>query len=119
MFYIIKRDGRRVPFNSEKIKDAVLKAFKDVDGEITPYAEEKAQNIADYIYGFMEGVPNELTIDNIQSLVEHGLMATKRKDVATAYIEYRYDRDKIRNWNTKMMGIVNEKLNASNIEKLY
>ena len=114
-YTIRKRDGRSVPFDPEKIKKAVLAAFKQVDGEITPYAEEKAQDIADYIEGYMEGAPNELTIDEIQSLVEHGLMSTKRKDVAIAYIEYRHDRDKIRNWNSKMMDIVSEKLSASNV----
>ena len=116
MFYIIKRDGRRVPFDPEKPKDAIKKAFLQVDGEITPYAEEKAQNIADYIQGYMEGIPNELTIDDIQTLVEHGLMSCKRKDVATAYIEYRHDRDKVRKWNNKMMDIVSEKLTASNVQ---
>lgn len=114
--YIIKRDGVRQPFNLEKIKSAVLKAFKAVDGEVTPYAEEKANNIAEYIQGYMEGIPNELTIDDIQSLVEHGLMTTKRKDVATAYIEYRHDRDKQRKWNNHMMSVIKEKLQASNVQ---
>ena len=116
MYTIKKRDGRSVPFDPEKIKKAVVKAFIAVDGDTSQYAEEKAQNIADYIKGYMEGQPNELTIDDIQSLVEHGLMATKRKDVATAYIEYRHDRDKIRNWNNRMMDIVSEKLQASNVQ---
>ena len=114
MFYIIKRDGRRTEFNPQKIKDAVMKAFIAVDGETSDYAEEKAKNIADYIEGYMEGAPNELTIDQIQTLVEHGLMSCKRKDVATAYIEYRHDRDKERNWNTKMMNAYKEKVKATN-----
>ena len=116
MYYIIKRDGRKVPFDSEKIKNAVLKAFKAVDGEITEYATEKADNIAQYIEGYMEGIPNELTIDDIQTLVEHGLMATKRKDVATSYVEYRHDRDKARKWNNHMMSVIKEKLWASNVQ---
>lgn len=116
MFYIIKRDGIKEEFNPEKIKSAVLKAFKAVDGEITSYAEEKADNIAQYIEGYMEGIPNELTIDDIQTLVEHGLMSCKRKDVATAYIEYRHDRDKERKWNNHMMSVIKEKLQASNIQ---
>ena len=115
-YFIIKRDGRRVEFDPSKIKDAILKAFIAVDGEVTPYATEKADNIANYIKGYMEGIPNELTIDDIQGLVEHGLMATKRKDVATAYVEYRHDRDKTRKWHNKMMDIVSEKLNACNVE---
>jgi ribonucleoside-triphosphate reductase len=114
--YVIKRDGRKAAFDPKKIKSAVLKAFNAVDGEITPYAEEKANNIADYIKGYMEGIPNELTIDDIQSLVEHGLMATKRKDVATAYVEYRHDRDRERKWNNRMMSIIKEKLQASNVQ---
>ena len=115
-YFVIKRDGVRQPFNPEKIKNAVIKAFTAVDGDISDYALEKAQNIADYIEGYMEGAPNELTIDDIQSLVEHGLMATKRKDVATAYIEYRHDRDKERKWNSHMMSVIKEKLQASNVQ---
>ena len=116
MYTIKKRDGRSVKFDAEKIKNAVIRSFIAVDGETSAYAEEKAQNIADYIYGYMEGVPNELTIDDIQSLVENGLMACRRKDVARAYIEYRHDRDKIRKWNNQMMNIVSEKLTASNVQ---
>lgn len=115
-YFIIKRDGRRTLFNPQKIKDAVLKAFMQVDGEITPYAEEKADNIANYIQGYMEGIPNELTINDIQSLVEHGLMSSKRKDVATAYIEYRHDRDTKRKWNDHMMEVIKEKLQATNVQ---
>ena len=116
MYYVIKRDGRKAEFDPEKIKTAVLKAFKAVDGEITPYAEEKAQNISEYIFGYMEGIPNELTIDDIQALIEHGLMSCKRKDVATAYIEYRHDRDQIRKWNNNMMAVMKEKLQARNVQ---
>ena len=116
MYYIIKRDNTKQPFDPQKIKDAVLKAFIAVDGESTAYAEEKAQNIADYIEGYMDGIPNELTIDDIQSLVENGLMSCRRKDVARAYIEYRHDRDTARKWNDKMMSIMGEKLQASNIQ---
>ena len=116
MYTIKKRDGRSVQFDPDKIKNAVIRAFIAVDGESSQYAEEKAKNIADYIQGYMEGVPNELTIDDIQSLVENGLMACRRKDVARAYIEYRHDRDKIRKWNNQMMNIVSEKLTASNVQ---
>jgi ribonucleoside-triphosphate reductase len=114
-YFIIKRDGVRQEFNPQKIKDAVLKAFYEVDGEISDYARTKADNIANYIEGYMEGIPNELTIEEIQSLVEHGLMSGKRKDVATAYIEYRHDRDRERKWNSSMMNIMKEKLAASNV----
>ena len=115
MYYVVKRDGRKATFDPEKIKSAIRKAFLQVDGEISEYAETKAQNIADYVKGYMEGIPNELTIDEIQSIVENGLMSTRRKDVARAYIEYRHDRDKERKWNSSMMNGMKEKLTASNV----
>lgn len=94
MVYIIKRDGRKVEFDKNKIVKAVLKAFTAVDGQLTDYAISKAEKIADYI----EIVCKEkvLTIEEIQDYVENGLMATKRRDVAHAYIEYRQLRDIMR-----------------------
>ena len=96
MIYVVKRDGRIMPFNLEKIKTAILKAFQAVDGNVTPYAETKAENIANYIEGFCEDIEEPQSIEEIQDLVENGLMATKRKDVAKAYIKYREERTKER-----------------------
>lgn len=92
---IVKRDGRKRPFDKTKIANAILAAFKEVDGEITEYALLKADNIANYIQEVSEN--KELTIEDIQDLVEKGLMATKRKDVAKAYILYREERTQHRN----------------------
>ena len=99
MTYVVKRDGRKMPFDTEKIKDAILKAFKAVDSQITDYAETKAENIANYIEGYCEEEIKPLSIEEIQDLVENGLMSTKRKDVAKAYIKYRDQRTKERSWN--------------------
>ena len=96
MIYVIKRDGRKVAFDTDKIHKAILKAFKAVDGVITPYAETKAENIANYIEGYCEDEKEPLSIEEIQDLVENGLMSTKRKDVAKAYIKYRQERTKQR-----------------------
>lgn len=95
MSYVIKRDGRKVSFNPEKIKTAILKAFKEVDGKISNYALDKADNIASYIENL--SLAKELSIEDIQDLVEKGLMATKRKDVAKAYVIYREQRTETRN----------------------
>lgn len=93
---IIKRDGRKAPFDHFKIIDAVLAAFKEVDGEITDYALEKAGNIADYVLEYCQNSKDEIDIETIQDLVEKGLMSTKRKDVAKAYILYRDKRNAAR-----------------------
>lgn len=111
-----KRDGRIVEFDSSKIHHAILAAFRDVDGEITQYASTKAENIADFIEGYYEDVKETPNIEEIQDLVEKGLMSTKRKDVAKAYILYREDRTKVRNKNTQLMKNIAEKLEASNVQ---
>lgn len=91
---IRKRDGRLVPFDETKIEKAVLKAFVAVDKELSDYAITKAENIANYIKDISE--QEELSIEQIQDFVENGLMSTKRKDVAKAYIKYREERTRAR-----------------------
>ena len=93
---IQKRDGRIVNFDQNKIIDAILAAFKEVDGELTDYAYIKAGNIADYIEHYSKERNKTLSVSEIQDLVEAGLMSTKRKDVAKAYILYRDERDRLR-----------------------
>lgn len=113
MQYIKKRDGRVVEFNKNKIVNAILKAFQQVDGDISNYALDKANNIANFIENETDQV---LTVEEIQDLVENGLMSTKRKDVARAYIKYRQERSREREWNTKMMDKVAVKLAASDVQ---
>ena len=125
---IKKRDGRIVLFDQNKIIDAVLAAFKEVDGELTDYAYAKAGNIADYIQEIaqekerkyfensLENTEQYLDIESIQNLVENGLMSTKRKDVARAYITYRNARTAERNRNSAFMQTIAEKLTASNVQ---
>ena len=113
---VIKRDGRIVDFDATKIERAILAAFQDVDGKITPYAKEKAENIASYIEGYYLDVDETPGIEEIQDLVEKGLMSTKRKDVAKNYILYREERTKIRNANSKLMQNIKEKIEASDVQ---
>jgi len=114
-----KRDGRKVKFDKEKIKIAVLKAFIDVDGEETAYAKEKARDIANYI----ESLNKSMTVEEIQDQVVNKLMASIRKDVATKYIEYRYRRKPVRESNTTDKSIlelidgVNDYWNSENSNK--
>lgn len=113
---IKKRDGRIVKFNEQKIINAILAAFKSVDGDISDYAISKATNIASFIAGYYEEVEETPEVEEIQDLIEKGLMATKRKDVAKAYILYREERNKIRQHNTKLMQSIAEKIQASDVQ---
>ena len=93
---VIKRDGRKVEFDKNKIKDAILKAFIDVDGEVSIYAKNKANEIANYT----ESLNKDMSVEEIQDLVVNKLMASSRKDVASKYVEYRYKRKLVRESNT-------------------
>ena len=113
---IIKRDGRQVNFNPHKIEKAILKSFEAVDGEISEYAQIKAENIAVYIENLATARKQPFTVEEIQDLVENGLMSTKRKDVARAYIKYRNERDIVRTQKSELRKKVKEKLAAANVQ---
>lgn len=108
-----KRDGRIEPFDRKKIVSAILKAFVEVDGDVDTYARDKASRIARYISDFDT---EELTVDEIQTIIEDKLMLSERKDVARAYINYRYLHDMARNQYRDMMNVVKEKLSASDVK---
>lgn len=93
MVRVIKRDGRVVAFDRTKIKNAVVNAFNEVDGEITQDAKNKAAEIASYVANLDV---DTISVEEIQDLAEEKLMASKRKDVAKAFIIYRNDRTRAR-----------------------
>lgn len=94
---VVKRDGREEEFRKEKIKDAVLKAFIDVDKDISDEAVTIANKIATEIANIKK---QNMGVEDIQDEVIRKLMATSRKDVASGYVEYRYKRQLIRESNT-------------------
>lgn len=110
---VIKRDGRKVDFDRDKIIKAVLAAFNEVDGEITPEARHKASDIALHI-NTLGNV--KISVEQIQDIIEEKLMASKRKDVARAFVIYRSDRTRVREQNTNLMKSIKEKLTASNVQ---
>ena len=109
---VIKRDGRVAQFDKEKIVNAVLKAFTEVDGEVTHYAKSKAEEIAEFV-GEM-GV-DSINVEEVQDIVERKLMASNRKDIAKTYILYRDARSKAREHNSKINREIAEKLQAINV----
>ena len=93
-----------------------MAAFRSVGDTNLEYAQTKAENIANYIKDYAEEKNIILEIEEIQDLVEKGLMSLKRKDVAKAYILYREQRSRERSRNTKLMNSISEKLCASNVQ---
>ncbi len=113
MTKVIKRDGRKVDFDRNKIIKAVLAAFDEVDGEITPEAKRKATVITNHIESLNK---KSMNVEDIQDIIETMLMDGKRKDVARAFVIYRNDRTRVREQNTNLMKSIKEKLTASNVQ---
>lgn len=110
---VVKRDGRKEKFNSQKIEDAILKAFKQVDGEITERAEEIAESIASVIeWNCNDGIG----VEEIQDEIENRLMQSSRRDVAKCFIIYREDRSRVRQQKSELMQKIGEKLRADNVQ---
>ena len=93
---VIKRNGNEETFDKNKIINAVCAAFNDVDGEISDFAKAKATEIANYVSKLEEN----LSVEDIQDLVEEKLMTCNRRDVARSYIRYRYKKELLRKENT-------------------
>lgn len=96
----------------------MLAAFEEVDGTLTDYSYTKAANIADYVYEKCEQMFDGeiMDVEEIQDIVERGLMSTRRKDVAKAYILYRDNRSRERNRNSDMIKQIDKKLTAAAVE---
>jgi len=109
---VYKRDGRSETFKPEKIQNAVLKAFFEIDGKETERAKEIATLIADDI----STVRTDLSVEQIQDLVEKKL-TTYDMDVARKYIIYRNDRTRIRDRNSSIRVKARNTLNSKNDDK--
>ena len=104
---VIKRDGRIVGFNEEKIKAAIRKAMLSTDkGEDNDLLCQISDRIA-YIG------KEQMSVEEIQDLVEIELMKSERKDVAKNYISYRDKRSIARRSKTRdiFLEIINAKSN--------
>ena len=103
---VLKRDGRQVGYNEEKIKAAIRKAM--IAAEVND-DEALIQRIADRIG--MRG-KSQMTVEAIQDMVENELMKSPYKQVARTYIKYRHSRNVARKAGTA--NVFKEIINAKN-----
>ena len=113
---VVKRDGTEMPYDSNKIFHAVMKAIKEVDGDIS--RGYLAANIAKSVDNYMEKHNVEcITVEEIQDLVENLLIYPgDYPEIARAYIRYRYKREMARNNYKELMDTIGEKLSAANVQ---
>lgn len=109
---VIKRNGTKQQFDANKIINAIKGAYEDLDKPFDDEAERRAQDIAAYV----EKLNREVAIEEIQDIVENKLMASNCKDVARAYIRYRYKREMARHDYQQFMDAITEKIAAKNVQ---
>lgn len=109
MVQVIKRDGKIVSFDAEKIVAAVMQA----QGSIADDTEGLGRDCAEAVTSHMDLY--QIDIDHIQRLIENYLMS-KNADVARAYIEYRSERDRIREANSPLTQSIQGLITLTNKE---
>ena len=108
--HVIKRDGTRVLFNPNKIVNAINKAMISAYGSV--YESDTAEEIADLIGS--RGV--DMSVEQIQDLVESYLMKSEYPEVAKNYILYRDQRNKERMRQSKLLRAVMKRTEATAVE---
>jgi len=111
---IIKRDGRRAPFQIEKITDAIYAAAQASGGR----DREMAQNLAQQVVVLLdnENMITLPTVEQIQDAVEKVLVKNGHARTAKKYILYRNERTRAREMNTRLMKVYEDLTFKSSLE---
>lgn len=99
---IIKRDGREVTFDIEKIANAIYQAAEAIGGKDYQTSLDLAQKVIDHIEA--KGIEHP-TVEQIQDAVEHTLIEEGHSRTAKEFILYRSQRTRVREMNTRLMRV--------------
>lgn len=100
---IVKRDGRTVEFNGDKIADAIFKAAQVLGGKDKDMANYLAKQVELYLLEICHN--SAPTVEQVQDAVEKILIENGHARTAKEYILYRAERTRVRDMNTKLMRI--------------
>ena len=119
---VIKRNGKEVSFDVSKIVNAITKANASVD-HLHQLNEYQINAVADMIAKQVEEATHAVNVEDIQDMVETGIMEMRGYEVAQKYVRYRYKRELTRKSNTTDNGILaliehlNEEVKQENSNK--
>ena len=120
--HVIKRNGEEVTFDLSKIENAIKAANNEVDKR-HQLNEYQVHAIADKLDKQIESMSHAVHVEDIQDMVETGIMELRGYEVAQKYVRYRYKRELMRKTNTTDNGILalldhmNEEVNQENSNK--
>ena len=96
---VIKRNGQEVSFDIEKIVNAIRKANVEVSG-IYQMNDYQIDAVAGNVANKVAAAPHAVSVEDIQDMVETGIMEMRGYEVAQKYVRYRYKRELSRKSNT-------------------
>ena len=121
-YKIIKRDGKEVDFEEEKIVNAIAKANHEIQ-DIHKLSECQIRAIANNVKDQVAESLHTVSVEEIQDMVEKGIMQMRGYEVAQKYVRYRYTRELARKANSTDNGIlallerINEEVKQENSNK--
>lgn len=119
---VIKRNGEEVPFEISKIQNAITKANNEIS-KLHQLNRYQIDAIADTIEKQLLELPHAANVEDIQDMVEKGIMEMRGYEVAQKYVRYRFRRELARKANTTDNGILalidrmNEEVKQENSNK--
>ena len=113
---ILKRDGRTVPFDANKITAAIMKAFEASNSAKSLKAAEEITREVVSDLERSEAVDDVPSVEQIQDMVERVLIENGFVRTAKSYILYRAERSRIREMNTRLMRVYDDITNKSAID---
>ena len=120
---IIKRNGQEMPFDQNKIRNAISKANNSVDAGVRHLTEKEIDDITNEVTAKCKKISRAVGVEEIQDFVEMAIMAKGAFEVAKNYITYRYRRQLARQFNStdkKIFAIIdgqNEEVKQENSNK--
>lgn len=106
MLQVVKRDGRKLEFNSVKITEAIKRAAQEVNFSMR---ESEVVELTQKVIRKVENAGNEnITVEEIQNLVESTLIENGYDSIGQAYSNYRQERTKVREIKSDLMKVIKE-----------
>ena len=101
MLYVVKRDGREVKFDSNKIANAIKKSSDEIGDKLEEnQIDECIQRVIEYIELSKK---EKVSVEEVQNLVEKALVDSNHKNIQRAYSSYRRERTRIREIKSDLM----------------
>ena len=110
---VIKRDDSIQEYSFSKIENAVMKAFKSVG----KFSNEEVDKFMQHLKGvFEKTIKDQITVEEIQDIIQKELIKKNKYDVVEAFIIYRKERAEARQEKSKLIKDINKALSASDVQ---